>query len=142
MQALRAGWPAEFGGLYAEEEMDRAKLLDVAASEIADRAQEAIRLRAIVGRDLITVSFGDWGLENVPVSQFAERVLAWIEAPGREPEEVRNWAEANRDPLWIFWAKSPVEALALKKAIEVRSAAPLAPVDGRDAARFVLPTEA
>ena len=142
MQALRAGWPAEFGGLYVEEEMDRAKVLDVAASEVADRAQEEIRLRSIAGNDLITVSFGDWGLENVPVGQFFERVLNWIDAPGRGPEEVRTWAEANRNPLWIFWAKSPVDALALKKAIEARSVAPLQPIDGADAAHLVSRAEA
>jgi hypothetical protein len=142
MQALRAGWPAEFGGLYVEEEMDRAKVLDAAASEVADRAREERRLSSIAGKDLITVSFGDWGLENVPVGQFSERVLAWIEAPGRGPEEVKAWAEANRDPLWIFWAKCPVDALALKKAIEARSAAPIQPVDGAEAARQVLRAEA
>ncbi len=40
MQALRAGWPDQFGGLYCEEELDRAKALDLAASELADRARE------------------------------------------------------------------------------------------------------
>ena len=84
MQALRAGWPAEFGGLYVEEEMDRAKVLDLAASEIADRAKEESRLVAIAGKDAITVSWGDWSLENVPLGQFADRVIAWIEASSIE----------------------------------------------------------
>ena len=124
MQALRAGWPDQFGGLYVEEELDRAKVLDLAASEIADRAREESRLNSIAGKDAITVSFGDWNLENVPIGQFADRVLAWIETPGRKPDEVERWADANRDPLRIFWARSPSDALALKKVIEARSAAP------------------
>jgi hypothetical protein len=36
MQALRAGWPDAFGGIYAEEEMDRAKVLDLAASGLSN----------------------------------------------------------------------------------------------------------
>ena len=123
MQALRAGWPDQFGGLYAEEELDRAKALDLAASELADRAREESRLLMIAGKDAITVSFGDWNLENVPVGEFADRVVAWIEAPERRPDEVARWADANRDPLRVFWAKSPTDALALKKLIEKRSVA-------------------
>ena len=121
MQALRAGWPAEFGGLYVEEEMDRAKVTDLMASEAADRAREENRLIAIAGKDAITVSFDNWALENVPLGQFADRVLAWIETPGRMPSEVRHWAEANRDPLRTFWAKSPSDAFELKKVIEATS---------------------
>ncbi len=124
MQALRAGWPDQFGSLYAEEEMDRAGVINLMASEAADRAREESRLNAIAGKDAITVSFGDWALENVPVGQFADRVLAWIEAPGRTAVEVRHWAEANRDPLRNFWAKSPSDALELKKVIEAKSKEP------------------
>ena len=50
MQALRAGWPDQFGGLYVEEELDRAKLLDLSASEAADHAREEGRLGAIAGK--------------------------------------------------------------------------------------------
>ncbi len=82
MQALRAGWPDQFGGLYCEEEMDRAKALDIAASELADRAREESRLLVAAGKDAIMASFDDWKLENVAVGEFSERALAWIEAPG------------------------------------------------------------
>jgi len=121
MQALRAGWPDQFGGLYVEEEMDRAKVVDLMASEAADRAGEESRLLAIAGKDAITVSWGGWALENVPLGQFVDRVLAWIEAPERTADEVRQWAEANRDPLRTFWVKSPTDALELKKVIEALS---------------------
>jgi len=121
MQALRAGWPEQFGGLYAEEEMERARTLDLAASEIVNRQREENRMIAIAAKDTITVSWGDWALENVPLGQFADRVLGWMEAPERTPQEVAHWAEANREPLRLFWAKAPADALALKKAIEARS---------------------
>ena len=122
MQALRAGWPDAFGGLYAEEELDRAKSLDLAASEIVERERGERRLIAIAGKDAITVSWGDWVLENVPIGQFADRVIAWIETSGRTPTEVSHWAEANREPLRLFWARSPSDALQLKKIIEAKSA--------------------
>ena len=97
------------------------QVIDLMASEAADRAREEGRLIAIAGKDAITVSFGDWALENVPLGQFADRFLAWIETPGRTPSEVRRWAEGNRDPLRTFWAKSPSDALELKKVIEAKS---------------------
>jgi len=121
MQALRAGWPEAVAGLYAEEEMDKPKILDLMASEIVEREREERRLHAIAGKDAITVCWGEWGLENVPLGQFADRVLAWIEAPGRTAEEISNWKDANRDPLRLFWAKAPSDALALKKVLETKS---------------------
>jgi hypothetical protein len=35
---------------------------------------------------------------------------------------VRDWAESNREPLRLFWAKCPGDALAHKKEIEAKSA--------------------
>jgi hypothetical protein len=122
MQALRAGWPDAFGGIYAEEEMDRAKIVDVAASETVERAREERRLVAVGGKDAITVSWGDWALENVPTGQFVDRVIAWLEEPGRTPSEVSRWIDANRHPLRLFWAKAPSDALQLKAILEAKSA--------------------
>ena len=121
MQALRAGWPDQYGGIYAEEEMDRARVLDLAASELVELERERKRLTAAAGKDAIIVSFGDWSLENVPLKEFSDRVLAWIEAPGRTAPEVSDWADSNREALRLFWAASPAEALELKKAIEAGS---------------------
>jgi len=140
MQALRAGWPDQFGGLYVEEELDRAKALDLAASEIADRAQAERQVASIAGKDAITVSFGDWNLENVPLGEFADRALAWIEAPERTPEDVSRWAEANREPLRLFWARSPTDALALKKVIEARSSSHENALNGAASAHLVIRT--
>src|SRR4029079_17584994 len=121
MQALRAGWPNAFGGLYAEEEIDRPRTLDRTASEIVEHQREERRLSAIGGKDALTVSWGDWALENVPLGQFADRVVAWVTTPGRTPAEVSHWPDANRDPLRQFWAKVPSDALELKKVIEANS---------------------
>jgi phage recombination protein Bet len=128
MQALRAGWPEQFGGLYAEEELDRAKAIDHAASEIVERQREENRLIAIAAKDSIAVSWGDWALEAIPIGQFADRVLAWMESSS--PEDIAHWAEANREPLRLFWAKAPSDALALKKEIEARTRAAKSVMNG------------
>lgn len=128
MQALRAGWPEQFTGLYDEAEMDRAKVMDLTASEIVEHEREEKRLTAIAGNNSITVSWGDgWALENVPVGQFMDRALDFI----RESDHatVTKWASANNAGLKMFWAKAPGDALELKKAIE-RASRPPVQIDG------------
>jgi len=126
MQALRAGWPEQFTGLYDEAEMDRVKASDLSASEIVEHEKEERRMIAIGGKDAITVTWGDgWSLENVPLGQFADRALAFIKE--ESAETVRKWNDANRDPLRMFWAKHPGDALEIKKAIEAKTARPNVP---------------
>jgi phage recombination protein Bet len=123
MQALRAGWPEQFTGLYDEAEMDRSKALDMDASQIVEQAHEANRMKAIGGAGAITVTWGDgYALENVPVGDFADRAAEHIKSAPKA--DVLRWADANRDPLRMFWAKHPGDALELKKMIEARRAEP------------------
>lgn len=118
-QALRAGWPEQFGGLYAEEEMDRAKVLDLTASEIVAAEHEERRMKAIGAADSITVTWGDgWALENVPLGQFADRAAEYVR--DTEPELLRKWRDANRIGLQEFWARSPADALELKKLLDAK----------------------
>lgn len=117
MQALRAGWPEEFGGVYGEEEMDRARVLDLNASEIVEHEAEGRRMRMIgAGNDLMVCWGADFGLERVPVGQFADRVIEHVGA--LEPAAVAKWRSMNAEPLREFWAKAPTDALELKKALE------------------------
>jgi len=117
MQALRAGWPEQFTGLYDEAEMDRAKVADMAASELVEHEREEHRLKAIAGNDAITMTWGDgWALENVPLGQFMDRALEFIRE--NDAATVSKWSSANRAGLQMFWAKAPGDALELKKAIE------------------------
>lgn len=128
MQALRAGWPEQFTGLYDEAEMDRAKVIDLAATEIVEHQREEARLNAIAGNDAITVTWGDgWSLENVPVGQFMDRALEFIR--DTDWQTVTKWSSANRAGLQMFWARQPGDALELKKAIEKASRPPIAVVD-------------
>jgi phage recombination protein Bet len=123
MQALRAGWPEQFTGLYDESEMDRAKVLDLSAAEIVEHHREESRLQAIGGKDAITVTWGDnWTLDNVPVGQFFDRAADFVKT---EPaDKVAKWQDANREPLKMFWARHPGDAIALKKIIEAKVGPP------------------
>lgn len=121
MQALRAGWPAQFAGLYDEAEMDRARVVDMDASDIAAQAEESERMRRIGASDAITVTWGDgWALENVPLGQFADRAFEFINES--DPARVDKWQQANAVGLRQFWAKHPNDSLAIKKAIEAKTA--------------------
>lgn len=118
-QALRAGWPEQFGGLYAEEEMDRAKVLDGTASEIVAAEAEESRMKAIGAADGIPMTWGDnWALEMVPVGSFADRAAEYIAQT--DPATLTKWRDANRIGLQQFWAKQPSDALAIKKLIEAK----------------------
>ena len=118
-QALRAGWPEQFGGIYAEEEMDRAKVLDASASDIVEAEYEERRMRAIGAADSITVTWGHgWALENVPLGQFADRAVEYIRETA--PATLAKWRDANRVGLQQFWAKAPGDAHAIKQLIEAK----------------------
>jgi phage recombination protein Bet len=121
MQALRAGWPEQFTGLYDEAEMDRAKVLDLSATEIVEQERQDNRMRAIGGKDSITVWWGEeFALENVPDGQFADRVAEHVKSI--HPGKVAKWQDANRAGLQMFWARHPGDALVLKKMIEAAAA--------------------
>lgn len=123
MQALRAGWPAQFAGLYDETEMDKAQVADLAASEIVLHEREEQRFKAIGGADAITVTWGDgWALENVPLGQFADRAAEFVR--DNDKPTIDRWAQANKAGLQQFWARSPGDAHELKKLIEKKVGVP------------------
>ncbi|MDH7790698.1 phage recombination protein Bet [Ochrobactrum sp. AN78] len=120
-QALRAGWPDQFSGIYVEEELDRAKTLDLTASEIVAHNAEEERAKRIGAHNAITITWGDgWQLENVPLGEFADRAADFVKSSS--VEIVRRWHDANKQPLQVFWAKCPRDALELKKIIEMKLA--------------------
>lgn len=119
MQALRAGWPEQFTGLYDEAEMDRAKVLDLTATEIVQQEHLDNRMRAIGGKDTVTIWWQDgYALENVPEGQLADRVAEFI--ADISPEQAARWQDSNRASLQVFWARHPGDALELKKLIEAK----------------------
>lgn len=119
-QALRAGWPDQFGGVYAEEEMDQAIAAD--ASEIVAKEEERARLERIGGINSITMTWGDnWKLEQVPVGQMADRCAEFIR--DNPPDLVLKWSIANQEPLRQFWAAAPGDCLEVKRQVEEKTSA-------------------
>lgn len=122
MQALRAGWPSQFSGLYDEAEMAKAQAADRDASEIVEAEYEEQRMARIgVSAGDIFVTWGDgWTTENVPVGKFFDRAAEFVK--DSDAATVQRWNDANRIGLQQFWAKAPGDALELKKLIEAKTA--------------------
>lgn len=119
-QALRAGWPDQFGGLYDEAEMDQAIAAELSASEAVE-AESARRREEIasVGKSTL-MTFSGGVLDRVPYGEVYDRAMEHIAR--LEPPEIHAWSIQNREGLKEFWAHSPNDALALKKEIEARTA--------------------
>jgi hypothetical protein len=101
--------------IYADEELDRAKTLDLTASEIAEQANVEQRLTMIGGVDAILFDMGD-GLERIPLGKATDMILSRFRS--MKPHEVSQWKNLNRIPLQEFWARNKSDALALKTEIE------------------------
>lgn len=114
-QALRAGWPDQFGGLYSEEEMDKAVSDDLTASESVEMEKERRREEAVNLGKSILVTFGA-ELERVENGQFYDRVMEHTK--DMAPEDAHAWTIQNRESLKDFWAAAPNDALELKKHLE------------------------
>lgn len=121
-QALRAGWPDVFGGLYHQEEISQPgeqPMRDVTPSEEVAEQQTRDR-QALLGGRSIFMSLDETGsLERVPVGQVADRCAEYVQA--NDAEAVYIWAIRNREPLREFWAASPGDALELKRMIEAKT---------------------
>lgn len=117
--ALRKAWPDDLGNVYEAAESDRSRLADLLPSEAAAEGAIQNRLERIGAGRTITVSFGpNDPLENVPVGQFADRVMAFIKANRDEPSEIAGWRHRNGEALRQFWGHVPADALEIKRAIE------------------------
>ena len=114
-QAIRRAWPDDLSAVYADEEIDRARTIDLTASEIVEKANTENRLAMIGGAEAILFDMGD-GLERVPLGKATDMILERFR--GMQPHEVLQWKNINRIPLQEFWARNKTDALALKQEIE------------------------
>lgn len=122
-QALRAGWPDQFSGVYVEEEMDRARTLDLTATEIVEQERQDRRLALTSAKDTILIQWlPGMPLEPVPTGQMTDRSIEWLKDPSRTAEQIDDFTGVNRVSLQQFWAIAGDDALAVKKEIERRTA--------------------
>jgi phage recombination protein Bet len=113
--AIRRGWPEDLSAIYADEELDRAKTLDLTATEIAEKANVESRLAMIGGVDAILFDMGD-GLERIPLGKAADMILDRFKS--MQPHEVLQWRNINKVTFNEFWARAKTDALAVKREIE------------------------
>lgn len=116
-QALRAGWPDQFGGVYAEEEMDRAAA-HASASEELERLEREERQAKLGGPGLLMVFDDTMRLEKVPLGQVMDRCDEFLR--DASPEEAHVFRVRNEQALREFWGHSKADALALKKVIDAK----------------------
>lgn len=118
-QALRAGWPDAFGGLYAEEEIHRVEQ-EMTAAEIVAAEATRERLEKIGGKDALTISFdpATGVMERVALGAVADRCMEFIRTA--TDEEAYRWSIQNRVALQEFWGRAPGDALEVKRALEPR----------------------
>lgn len=120
--ALRKGWPEDLSGIYGEEELDRARTMDMTASEALEVFEADKRAALVGGRDSILVQWQpDSPLEPISAGQFADKVAAHVRTIATLPD-LDGWAETNRAALQQFWALNKSDGLELKKLIEARKA--------------------
>jgi len=118
-QALRAGWPDQFGGIYSEEEMHRFDT-ETTATEALEKFEQEERQARIGGPGLMMV-FDDSGvLKKVPVGEVFDRVSEFL--GDATPEEAYRFSTRNAEALREFWAHSKADALELRKLIDRKAA--------------------
>jgi hypothetical protein len=116
--ALRKGWPDDFSNVYAAEEIDRARALDLLPADLANKGEVDARQLKIGGPSILVDWLDDKPLEPVPVGQFAARAMAFVNATRKEPSQILMWVTRNRHGLKEFWAHNKSDALALRKEVE------------------------
>jgi len=128
MVALRAGWPETFAGLYVEEEMDRARVVDLTASEMVEMEREERRMKSIaMSDDEYPFVDAEGTMTFVPAGRYGDRVIM-MARNCTELAELIGMESRNREGLQRFWARHKDDALSVKAEIEkIRSALAKAP---------------
>jgi hypothetical protein len=116
-QALRKAFPEDLSGLYETAEMDQARMVDLSPTEIIEGQAVEDRLERIGGKGAITLQLTP-GLAAgaIALGKIADRVLEAYR--DFDLQQARWFDSANRTPLQEFWARSPADALDLKRELE------------------------
>lgn len=114
-QALRAGWPDMFGGLYAEEEMHQLDA-EMTASEALEEHAKQERIKRVGGPGLMMVFDDSARLEKVAMGQVHDRVMEFLR--NASPRDAYLFRLRNAEALKDFWAHEKAAALEIKARLE------------------------
>lgn len=114
--AIRKGWPEDLSGIYAPEEMEQ--MIDITPSQAVDAEAERLRHDRTGTAGSIPIQWEATGpIEYVKVGELADRCIGFAEA-SESPTEIDWFKNQNEMALRDFWAKSPNDALGVKRAFE------------------------
>lgn len=116
-QALRAGWPEQFGNIYAEEEMDKLKT-EATASEALQEYETQERLKLVGGPGIMMVFDDAMKLEKIKVGEVFDRCDEFLQSA--TPEDAHVFRVRNEDALREFWGHDKGAALKLKEKFEAK----------------------
>jgi len=120
-QALRKGWPEQFSGLYVEEEMVKATIIEATASEVLAEHDEQRRVDRIgTGEGTLFVFEAGGNLIHVERGNIADRLTAYYEREATCAQDIIDFRIRNEASLKTFWAWAPGDALEIKRLAERR----------------------
>lgn len=117
-QALRKAFPEDLSSLYEASEFDRSRVVDLSPSEYVEvqRTEDRLERVGFKGASIMFQLTPASPLEQVALGQVADKVL---EVYRDFDLNAARWFDGvNRVALQEFWARSPGDALALKKEME------------------------
>jgi phage recombination protein Bet len=118
MQALRGGWPAVFAGVYSEEEMDRARVADLSATEMVELEREQRRAKAAAMVDDEYPVVDDEGVMTfVTAGKFGE-ILLNLASGYTNVKQLESMRIRNREGIKRFWVKHKGDALEINRELE------------------------
>lgn len=118
MVALRAGWPETFDGVYGEEELDRARVTDLTATEMVEMEREAHRARLVSMVDDEYPFVDHQGtLTFIPAGRYGSDVIMGARNCATV-DEFDSMKIRNREGLQRFWVKHKSDALEINKELE------------------------
>lgn len=115
-QALRRGWPDTLSGLYGEDELQSAKLSELASQRLKEHPD--------IGRNG-TFAWFVFHVEDGPVAvprcEIEDKVNAYVSS-AQSADILLQFRDRNRFALKLYWEWEPTAALRSKQFVEARIA--------------------
>src|SRR5262245_29752647 len=134
---LRRGWPEDLANVYAEDEVDRARLLELPPSQVAENARKERLVEQVRPKRTVPIHMadGNWP-STAPVEDFHDCETRWIREYARsDPVRIPAWRDQQRLAFQMFIAHVKNAALDLKRQFEALEISQQAGNDGNRAER-------
>lgn len=116
-QALRAGWPEQFSGVFGEEELQQAIVADISASDQAEHGRQERIQKSLGFKGSIPVNFGD-GIQFIKAGEYFDAWMEKMREHKDSPQIIITLKEQNKQALTQFWGVEKDAALELSKRFE------------------------